>query len=765
MSFFECDVRVVTLAEWLDWAGEVKTDVFVALPMIQRGSVWKPNQIIELWDSLLQGMPIGSLMISELQPGTPVRRHSQKKSELIPKGGGLGLIDGQQRTLAMLAAWPLAVKINRRIWIDFADEPTPGQLLRLRVTTTNQPFGFRRDDSSKKLSLDDRRKAQEKHESGVYDKQDEKKVPPANLENAWPYTYGASLPVDLRWLIETWRNCDPNGWEVNVLGKIEEIKAISEAISADVKDKSIRNRWPEDGVIKLRIGELKQALIRVFQMKLPLIRVDNRFFDTKNIENRDPPLALLFKRVGTGGTKLSDEDYVYSIIKHLHAKAYDLVESLYEPQGGKCNVASLLTSTDLVVSAVRLAVANWLPSEGQAFPDRENLKKQDFHKLLGRGDFLKEQFLPLIEPAGNEKLSPIVQYFEQVQKCLEYIRDKNDIGLPRYLFPHIGRPLVQVLLRIAQMGYLAGELSDKRRNDVIRLVLFWMVAVNDQSKASEIAYRVIKNEIPKDPSIFEKAQIGQKIHDALINQNVAVGLIHPSVIDKRHGLSKSPEDPKILRGKSRFNPVAESEKQHQHVYDFYRQWWRPWTYHHPMLLWLQREYVEGIEGDPMAGREEDTPYDYDHILPSSHWADWRGPNGSPLSFAQGEIGIVGNGIGNVRVWGSSNNRSDGDTAPSYKLRLIANMNEDNSALDKPPAQQDLLRLSAIPDNDEHKNAWLGCSSVTADKRTWNTDRTIAFQTASELRTFHLYERYFSELKFSEWCNKDDSQGGRALHEL
>ena len=54
MSFFQSDVRVEKLAKWLDWAGELDKSVFVALPMIQRGSVWKPGQIIDLWDSLLQ---------------------------------------------------------------------------------------------------------------------------------------------------------------------------------------------------------------------------------------------------------------------------------------------------------------------------------------------------------------------------------------------------------------------------------------------------------------------------------------------------------------------------------------------------------------------------------------------------------------------------------------------------------------------------------------------------------------------------------------
>jgi uncharacterized protein with ParB-like and HNH nuclease domain len=53
-------IRIVDLPGWLDWSSGNQTKYKVALPMIQRGFVWKPNQIIELWDTLLRGMPIGS---------------------------------------------------------------------------------------------------------------------------------------------------------------------------------------------------------------------------------------------------------------------------------------------------------------------------------------------------------------------------------------------------------------------------------------------------------------------------------------------------------------------------------------------------------------------------------------------------------------------------------------------------------------------------------------------------------------------------------
>jgi hypothetical protein len=313
------------------------------------------------------------------------------------------------------------------------------------------------------------------------------------------------------------------------------------------------------------------------------------------------------------------------------------------------------------------------------------------------------------------------------------------------MFPHLGRPLVQVLLRLAQIGYLK-DMNVERRNDVLRLVLFWMVGVNNHKKASEIAYKVIKDRIE------ENNQVGKAIHDELIVKQVATRVIPPSLIELRSGLAKSTDGSTTLCCDSRFTPVGVDEAEHKHVYDFYRRWWRPWTYHHPMLLWLQREYVATqIGGDPMAGREEDTPYDYDHILPSSHWADWRGPNGCPPSFAGGEIGIVGNGIGNLRVWDSSNNRSDGDEAPKYKLGLTPKPGKGDSPEEHPSTMEELLRWSAIPNCDEHINNWRGCSlGIDGEKRTWNPERTVAFQKAVELRTFALYESFYNELAFSEW---------------
>ena len=108
LHFHGDQIAVVKLCDWLDWVTLSSHDVAVALPMIQRGSVWKPRQIVDLWDYLLRGMPVGSMTVSRLDEEqiTTYRVVSEKeaKTEKLQKGT-LFLLDGQQRTLAMCVGW------------------------------------------------------------------------------------------------------------------------------------------------------------------------------------------------------------------------------------------------------------------------------------------------------------------------------------------------------------------------------------------------------------------------------------------------------------------------------------------------------------------------------------------------------------------------------------------------------------------------------------------------------------------------------------
>jgi len=49
-----------TITEIANWPATE----FAELPKVQRGFVWKPNQIEVFWDSLLRGYPVGAFVLS-----------------------------------------------------------------------------------------------------------------------------------------------------------------------------------------------------------------------------------------------------------------------------------------------------------------------------------------------------------------------------------------------------------------------------------------------------------------------------------------------------------------------------------------------------------------------------------------------------------------------------------------------------------------------------------------------------------------------------
>ena len=73
---FEIDqtVRGMPIIRFLEWAqaseerisspdvgkAGVPEDGVLALPPIQRTPAWRPRQVVDLWDSVLRGLPIGS---------------------------------------------------------------------------------------------------------------------------------------------------------------------------------------------------------------------------------------------------------------------------------------------------------------------------------------------------------------------------------------------------------------------------------------------------------------------------------------------------------------------------------------------------------------------------------------------------------------------------------------------------------------------------------------------------------------------------------
>ena len=52
------------IAAWQDVV-DCDSNIVARIPSLQRGAVWEPQQIEMLWDSIMRGFPIGSIVISK----------------------------------------------------------------------------------------------------------------------------------------------------------------------------------------------------------------------------------------------------------------------------------------------------------------------------------------------------------------------------------------------------------------------------------------------------------------------------------------------------------------------------------------------------------------------------------------------------------------------------------------------------------------------------------------------------------------------------
>lgn len=415
------------LGDWMNGVTGKDPECFVALPLIQRGAVWKPSQIIALWDSLLRGMPIGSLMVSELKPiahekPVRVRRVGSNESMLVPENGGIALIDGQQRTFAVLLGWMQADEtsklLGRQIWVDFADKPAHENMFRLHVTTPAQRHGFTKADSNARLSLSDRRDARK--ELG------DKEVP-----------WASHLPLPLAWIVNEFLKSpsNPASWKHVVLNELQQD-------SRKHRGKGFDDFSAAD--CERAVSRFGECLEHLFKLRIPLIKIpDACFSDEGKADGDDPALAILFKRIGTGGTKLSDADYAYSVIKHHLPQSFEMVERISVIAG----LPRLLGPVDIVMTAVRLVAAQ------NGLPDYESPTKSEFDRLRQDATpFLQEDghFLTMVQ--SNRLENALVA----INHALLY-RGGDDMGLPMEGLVLVSRPILQVMLRwLVGQSFLAG---------------------------------------------------------------------------------------------------------------------------------------------------------------------------------------------------------------------------------------------------------------------------------------------------------------------
>lgn len=731
-------VQGMKLPEYLDWAtGNRKYEKPLKLPPIQRGFVWKPKQIVDLWDSLLRGMPIGSMMVTKLV-GTGCDL-TTKKTEEIEKEA-IGLLDGQQRTLAMMIGSPFSDRTEPTpycLWIDLAEEGYKGAPFKIRLTTSAQPFGFDHISHSK-LSKYERKRAREK-----YDEKHKKYLTKPDYElfdlskedeSEQPRPWKADGKIDFFIRIkDLWRAFRKNNNEAAFL---DEVKSM------------IKSARDFSGLLANdQLSKLYKAFVCMESLEVPLILIPEHISISKpetSPNDVTDPLVLLFERIGRSGASLSAEDLLFSMIKRQWPGAQDLVNNIHN----KIEVKAFMSATDYVVTAFRLAVAQYNDCEDKhKIADTPRPNPSDFHRhlnnLLGKEE---HEDKPLRNYLKKDD-SLINKAFEKLYNTLLYRRDseQEDIGLPSLMMPHLPRGLIQVLLRWIMLNSSDEQVIKDNRQAIISFTLFWYLNIWHEDKASKEAFGIITKE--DKSGTFPALKLLEELTAAPEGE---IGLALPLMSYERLRDILNRGDSTLLRS---YDEVFDKKSSFAER-ELYKRfcWWR----NKPVLLWLQRAYVHdrfASSLDKFAGLiDEDTvPYDYDHLCPQKHWgSDWRNiikksdENSPVIKAFRDNRSVVGNCIGNLHVLESSLNRSYGDDPLALKIKKGF---ESEIELEKWSPEDSLLYHC-----DEHKRLWEKASPCVDSKngdesnRTWDEVRLQNFQSAIYRRAEGLYHQYYEACK-------------------
>ena len=655
-------IKIEALIEWANGTAN-RNPVLppLSLPPIQRSALWRPAQILGLWDSLLLGMPIGMLYLIPARNTSRPLEDGRRDAHGAPEAG-LDLFDGQQRLRALLLATSPPDVAGKCIWVDFGAEIDPnGLYVPLRLTTRSQPFGYA--ENGTKLSIDQRRRAREIFDATMegkagYDKQlpdhklfeeapDGPPSPACSIE-------GTRRPsaIQLRRLLSMWKS-DGASFATTLQD------CLKEAALGFSYEKIVARL--EAGFERLTTADVPLLLLKPASVAQGIV---------------DEPEWLLrwFERIGAGGTPLTSAERCFSIYKHYQPEVYDVVTAI------ECTVGHVMSPVDIVGTALRIANAQtgnyWPPDHtifGKAIRDEASKLKQQLDLLI-----------PPNRPNGG---GPLGVAFERAMTALRYVEPANPNGFPPVALAELPTALLRV---VVYWAYLHPESSpaDLDPDEMIRFALFWHLCAENHEKGERRAFRCL-NDLKASGAAFP----GRELYEFLTGDDAtALQLVRPEHI--KDYLPKVPND-QWLGEKQLFDrpeaTVAGTKA-------LFRAWWYS---RGKMLLWLQRQYLARAfpHYDPSSNRDEEKPYDLDHIQPQAiwgeHWASQQSliDKADRTHFNNGR-GHLGNAIGNFRWIGSSQNRSDGAISVRQKLQLGS---RDDMPTNVPDWAVGILRADTLQD--------------------------------------------------------------------
>ena len=314
--------QLLTITCLADWR-QAKEGSRLFLPPIQRSVVWTNEQVINYWDSLLRGYSAGMMLVHRVKKWGSATSGKGRDADGMTREASeedFQLFDGQQRmTAVLLGLGKGEMKNSRKLWVDLGTKSTnaSGLKFQLRMTSTGQPFGYEPDAPNQRIKLGKRQKKWEewlKSQDGQ---------PTQGREHAFANVKGGDL-IDAKCAIPLSDLCDRLGDKINpdaIIGELSNLRGASERL----------------------VREFIFALEKALNTQVILQQVD------PEITADQEDYVRFFTRLGQGGTRLTDDELTYSIIKHQYPEIHDRMSDIMFQDG------RLAGEVDLVLATLRVA--------------------------------------------------------------------------------------------------------------------------------------------------------------------------------------------------------------------------------------------------------------------------------------------------------------------------------------------------------------------------------------------------------------------------
>lgn len=642
--------------DWQSISEKVGKRPPISIPPVQRGLVWKPEQVGKLWDSIINDIPIGSMLAYRIQIGG----HDY-----------IELLDGQQRCNAIRCGLNLAEGDRIRIWVAVNDVaknknkiPASNDLV-FMVCSESHPWGFRRSyvhfSEEEKSKFNKLLKTSASNRQYQNDDTLEGYFTCATLNEAYPMCeYDKMIFVPLLYALMESPEDGWNAWESCESGQVP-FAGESDIIQARVQEKP-RYRCPEEVCSLLREANLhspatdnesQQAVINCDVLKNTLKTIHGILrnkVSTTNYDSYSIPIFIisekrnhdheyiceLFMRINRQGTPLSDEDAGYSELCIKMGIDFKMqIEKLsrgFMPPPRLANFAARL-----YIKLVQKKTNNYIVGK---------VRNQEYNELSNKDADGKNPFLDFC----NTDLKVIISLIQQVYQKYntQEADEKNDKRVPALIYLEDENDnwltVVACILYIyrAELFYNNRVMIDKYVNLVSTLALLPDIFSSLQQKQTNFVQEFwagIQSILSKDlnPKLCQTASDTDKYsYDKNLDDRstfnrlldiMAIGITYAALGEHAFLFPFQVQDfkdttklEKIFRD---FAPVYQQWESSQQPYEY--KCLMPFYKNEHLMYYAQRSYMALIlkntrlESKELWGDSQNKPFDIDHIIPEDWW--------------------------------------------------------------------------------------------------------------------------------------------------